>query len=333
MTKTLTLTIPSYNVEEFLEQTLNSFVDDSILNDIEVIIVDDGSKDNTAKIAKAYEEKYKNTFKLISKENGGHGSTINAGIKNATGKYFKVIDGDDWVNTEQLVELIKYLKKSDVDMIFTNYIEFYEDIKTTKKIEFLGFENDTEYTFEEISDKEIIPMHSLAFKTEILQKNNIVIDENSFYVDVEYILFPIPFIKTVKFFDLYIYVYRLAQANQSVSINGFQKHIDNHLNVIDTLLDFSEQYSKSDNYNPKYLGYINRRIADMVCTQGAVFSSYSVEDKEIKEQFIKFDNMIKNRSIEIYNISSSLSPKLKLLRKTNFKFYKTIQRLSKIKNK
>lgn len=333
MAKILTITIPSYNVEKFLENTLNSFIDNSILNDIEVIIVDDGSKDSTAKIAKRYEEKYKGTFKLISKENGGHGSTINAGIKNATGKYFKVVDGDDWVNTEQLIELVRRLKDSDSDMIFTNYVEFYEDTKLTQNIDFLQYEDSKEYSFEQISDGEIIPMHSLAFKTEILQKNNIIIDENSFYVDVEYILFPVPFIKTVKFFDLYIYIYRLAQLNQSVSINGFQKHIDNHLNVINTLLDFSGEYSKSDSCNVKYLNYINRRIADMVCTQAAVFSSYDLKNKDIKNQFIGFDNMVKNKNIEVYNMSSSLSPKLRMLRKMNFNFYNVIQRFSKIKNK
>ena len=86
MEKILTITIPSYNVEKYLQQTLDSFIDDEILNDIEVLVVDDGSKDRTATIGKAYEEKYPDTFRVISKENGGHGSTINRGIQEAKGK-------------------------------------------------------------------------------------------------------------------------------------------------------------------------------------------------------------------------------------------------------
>ena len=91
MEKILTITVPSYNVETFLNQTLNSFVDDEILGDIEVLIVDDGSKDHTAEIGKEYEEKYPQSFRVISKENGGHGSTINRGITEAKGRYFKAV--------------------------------------------------------------------------------------------------------------------------------------------------------------------------------------------------------------------------------------------------
>ena len=110
MEKVLTITIPSYNVEKYLNQTLDSFIQEEILADIEVLIVDDGSKDRTPLIGKEYEEKYPGTFRVISKENGGHGSTINRGILEARGRYFKVVDGDDWVNTGDFVKLVKPLR-------------------------------------------------------------------------------------------------------------------------------------------------------------------------------------------------------------------------------
>ena len=97
--KILTVTIPSYNVEAYLEDCLESFVNSEVMDDIEVLIVNDGSSDNTVKIAQRYVDKYENTFRLINKENGGHGSTINTGVREAKGKYFKVVDGDDWVDT------------------------------------------------------------------------------------------------------------------------------------------------------------------------------------------------------------------------------------------
>lgn len=123
MKKILTVTVPSYNVEKFLENTLDSFVDERVLDDIEVLIVDDGSKDKTAEIGRKYEEKYPDTFRVISKENGGHGSTINRGIGEAKGKYFKVVDGDDWVDQDGFAELIQRLKTCDADYVFTNYYE------------------------------------------------------------------------------------------------------------------------------------------------------------------------------------------------------------------
>ena len=113
--KILTVTIPSYNVEAYLEDCLESFVNSEVMDDIEVLIVNDGSSDNTAKIAQRYVDKYENTFRLINKENGGHGSTINTGVREAKGKYFKVVDGDDWVDTRSFIHLVKVLKESDAE--------------------------------------------------------------------------------------------------------------------------------------------------------------------------------------------------------------------------
>ena len=110
--KILTVTIPSYNVEAYLEDCLESFVNSEVMDDIEVLIVNDGSSDNTAKIAQRYVDKYENTFRLINKENGGHGSTINTGVREAKGKYFKVVDGDDWVDTRSFISCISLKRLS-----------------------------------------------------------------------------------------------------------------------------------------------------------------------------------------------------------------------------
>ena len=108
--KILTVTVPSYNVQAYLEDCLESFVNSEVMDDIEVLIVNDGSSDDTATIAERYVSKYENTFRLINKENGGHGSTINTGAREARGKYFKVVDGDDWVDTRSFIRLVKVLK-------------------------------------------------------------------------------------------------------------------------------------------------------------------------------------------------------------------------------
>ena len=119
--KILTITIPSYNVEAYLEDCLESFVNSEVMDDIEVLIVNDGSSDRTEEIARRYESKYPNTYRLINKENGGHGSTINTGAAEAKGKYFKVVDGDDWVDTRSFIHLVKVLKKIDADIVASNY--------------------------------------------------------------------------------------------------------------------------------------------------------------------------------------------------------------------
>ena len=304
MEKILTITVPSYNVEKFLENTLDSFVDERVLDAIEVLIVDDGSKDKTAEIGKKYEEKYPNTFRLISKENGGHGSTINRGIQDAKGKYFKVVDGDDWVDKNGFAELIKRLADCDIDYVFTNYYEVNDVTGALTPVTFSWIEKERELPFEKIADETRISMHALIIKTSILKENQIRLDEHCFYVDVEYILYPIPYVNSVIYFDIFVYMYRLAQVNQSVSMLGYQKH----------------------------LRYMSRRIAEMVQTQVDIFMSFPLSDKTIPEKFKAFDSEVRKKSAFVYEKSGEFSGMLRLLRKTGFRFYSLILRMSKARN-
>lgn len=333
MGKVLTITVPSYNVEKFLENTLNSFVDERVLNDIEVLIIDDGSKDNTAKIGKQYEEKYPETFRVISKENGGHGSTINRGIQEATGKYFKVVDGDDWVDEDGFAELIHRLKDCDIDYVFTNYYEVNDGTGELTPVTFSGIEKEKELLFEKIANETRISMHALVIKTEILKKNEIRLDEHCFYVDVEYILYPIPYVNSVIYFDIYVYMYRLAQMNQSVSILGYQKHMQNHIDVILHILDYINEYKKQKNYDKLKDMYMSERIADMINNQVDIFVSFPLKDKEMKQKFKDFDQSVKQRNDYVYKKAGTRSRVLKMLRKTKFRFYKSLVLISKIKNK
>lgn len=113
-------------MEKFLNQVLDSLVDEQVLADLEVLVISDGSTDNTVDIANKYVKKYPSTFKVIEKENGGWGSTVNKGMELATGKYFKLLDGDDWFYTENLVGFIQYLKNTEADMILSAF-GMYDD--------------------------------------------------------------------------------------------------------------------------------------------------------------------------------------------------------------
>lgn len=202
--KILTITIPSYNVEAYLEDCLESFVNSEVMDDIEVLIVNDGSSDRTEEIAKRYESKYPNTYRLINKENGGHGSTINTGAAEAKGKYFKVVDGDDWVDTRSFIHLVKVLKEIDADIVASNYTWINHTTKMPEERQehpFEKIEYNRMYNFEEIVGKTIIDMHATTVKTELYRKAGEQIDEHTFYVDVEFIAFPIPYVQTVYFIE------------------------------------------------------------------------------------------------------------------------------------
>ena len=330
MEKVLTITIPSYNLEKYLNQTLDSFIQEEILEDIEVLIVDDGSKDRTPLIGREYEKKYPGTFRVISKENGGHGSTINRGILEARGRYFKVVDGDDWVNTGDFVKLIKALKTCEADYVVTNYYEVNDKTGEKTPRDYKKLSGKEIWKFEEAAAVVQVSMHSLVIKTEILNDNHIHLDEHCFYVDVEYILYPVPYVKTVQFLDLYVYMYRLAVTTQSVSLQGYQKHMQNHIDVILHLTEFFEKYSKSG--SQEKIEYIGKRIAQMVGDQITIFVSFPETDTSIKKKFIDFDRNLKTLSPEIYRRSGEESGTLRLFRKTGFKGYKWIARMCRRRN-
>lgn len=340
MGKILSVVIPSYNVEKFLRQTLESFVDEGILDKIEVLIINDGSKDGTEAIGKEYEEKYPQTFRVISKENGGHGSTINRGIEACTGRYFKVVDGDDWVNTSDFKMLVEKLETCEADYVITNYYEVYEESREKVSVEYKSLlktpeDNAWNGTFEEIVGKVIPSMHALVLKTSILKEHQIRLDEHCFYVDVEYILYPLPYVETVAYYNLHVYMYRLGQITQSVSMEGFRKHIENHITVSLNLTKFVEAYrQQTAGMSQKKVDYIGKRVAQMIGDQVTIFMSYPTDNQSVWKQFVHYDKEIKKSSGWMYELSAKESGVLRLLRKTRFHrlCYKLIMRMGQKRN-
>lgn len=167
----LTVVVPAYNVERFLEKTLSSFIFDKMSGRVEIITVDDGSSDRTAEIARSYEEKYPGVFRTISKENGGHGSTINRGAEAACGKYFKVVDGDDWVDSEAFEKLTDFLEASDADCIVSNYCEVNDTTGEMTPVEYSRFFPERrDMPFSELAESLPLALHSMTLRTEIFEE-------------------------------------------------------------------------------------------------------------------------------------------------------------------
>lgn len=317
--KILSVSIASYNVEAYLEECLESFVNSKIMDDLEVLVIDDGSSDSSPEIAQWYVDKFPDTFRLIRKENGGHGSTINKGIEVASGKYFKVVDGDDWVNTGNLIRLVEKLKTVDSDIVATNYTWINCETKLPEKRQedpFRDLEYGREYQFDEIADRTIIDMHAMAVKTELLRKMNEKIDEHTFYVDVEYILFPIPYVKTVLFLEEDVYQYRLGMPGQSMSIKKMQKNLKNHLKVLFRINDYCEKMK--DKATPAQMNYMNRIVAQTLVSQMKIYISFPL-DRKMKKNIIKLDSYFYHHNRDAYDKVANRA--VWLLRRTNYRLY------------
>ena len=240
MEKLLTFSVAAYQVEHTIDQLMQSIIDSGEMERVEVFIVDDGSKDRTGEIAKGYQSRYPESVYLISKQNGGHGSTINSGIAEASGKYFRAIDGDDWVNSGNMKALLEVLEQTNADMILCDYEKCFSNGKNTT-VRFQNLQENTVLPIGEALKKtKWICYQTVIYRTQILKSHEIHLTENCFYEDNEYCLFPIPYIRTVYYFPYPVYCYRLGTDGQSVSAESRMKNIGHGRTIAESLLAFCD---------------------------------------------------------------------------------------------
>lgn len=306
--KILSISVAMYNLEKLIVQNIESFTDSKARELLEVIVTDDESSDSSVKIVEEYVNKYPNTIKLIKQHNQGPGSTINSGIKNATGKYFMLVDGDDWVNTDNLNTLVDNLKKVDVDMVITDY-DIYDDVqKIIYKTSKSNLPTNKIMNFEDVCRNLSLSMHATIYKTEIFQKNKIVID-NCFYTDVEYVLFPIPYVNSVIYYPFSVYVYRTGREGQSVNIKSMQKNIKMHEFILNNILNYYECNKSDMKYNTRY--FMANRIAEMALSHMTILLSFE-DDSNRRKKIKTFVNELKKNNSDVYSIMKK-SLKIKIL--------------------
>lgn len=296
-TKILSIVIPAYNVEKYLWETIPTMVDSRIISDIEIIIISDGSKDRTVEISHELIKKYGSNIKVVDKPNGGHGSVINKGIEIAQGKYFKVIDGDDWVDTEELVRLVNDLKTTDADLVVNGYKRVSDaNHQILESIDFEGVPHGEELVFDEVCNcGQYVGIHAFSIKTEILRKHKIAVREKVFYEDTQFILYPIPYVKTTFFSTANVYRYRVDSATQSVNINNLKKNRNHRSLVISDLLEYYDRHQGSMSNEVK--AYYVTRLTEAVAAQYKIFSAFGKNDQSVISEIIEFSKTLKSYSV------------------------------------
>lgn len=296
MEKILTITIPAYNVSKYLPEVIPTFLQPEVLEDIELLIVNDGSKDNTKEIAEKYQEKYPSVIRVINKENGGHGSTINRGISEAKGKYFKVVDGDDWVDSDEFIRFVGDLKSVNTDVVMNPYKCVYvnegkEEIKSNSRFE-CGKVYQISNIIAELGNNYV--MHALTYRTEVLKRIK-QISENCFYVDQEYICYPLQFVNSIAFFDEVVYQYRLGTDEQSVNIEKLKKNVRMHGRVTNSIANL---VLECDDVHDNLKSFLIKRADFMLIKQLFIFLMMPASKSNLTEckKFFK-DYLQKNRKI------------------------------------
>ena len=247
--KYISFVVPCYNSEEYMEKCIESLLIGK--DDVEIIIIDDGSKDNTGKIADKYQKKYPKIVKVVHQENGGHGEGINTGLKHATGKYFKVVDSDDWLDEEAYKKLLKEIKHIDTDLVVCNYVYTYTDGRSDHTISFANvYEEGKVLTWDDIHKFKVTQypsLHSMMYKKSVLDKSNIDLPKHVFYEDNLFIYLPLVNTKTILYLDLDLYRYYIGRADQSVQESQMIKRSSHQVLVSErvcTAYDLSEIKNK-----------------------------------------------------------------------------------------
>lgn len=262
--KLLSVAIPSYNSENYLRNCIESLLPGG--EDVEIIVVNDGSKDGTAAIADEYANKYPTIVKAVHQENGGHGEAVNAGLRNATGLYYKVVDSDDWVNKEAYLKILNALSelvKSDnmVDMFISNYVYEKEGKKRKKVMQYrTAFPIDQVFTWDDVKFLHVgqyILMHSVIYRTQMLKDCGLELPKHTFYVDNIYVYHPLPYVKKMYYMDVNFYRYYIGRTDQSVNEKVMIGRIDQQLRVNKILIDDCDVWKiknkKLRNYMLSYL--------------------------------------------------------------------------------
>ena len=324
----LDIIVPSYKTSKFIDMYPDLLYSEELEGKVRFLLIDDGSPDDTLSKIDSLSKRYPNYFVCYTKPNGGHGSVINFGINMAKSVYFKVMDGDDYLDKNELIKFVTFLESSDFDVVITKYSKDY--ISNGRNELCLSWINSNK----EMENVNALPTFSIAlasstFKLSLFKANSIKVREGVFYEDLEYSFFPLPYIKKIYCFDsvLYHYIQYDQPSNgytQSITLTSIIKHASDHNHVMNDILDF---YSNIDD---EKRSSIDKYALDFVSKQATQNYRYLLlnSSKEAKKSLILFDKKIKrNKGI------NAIVKKNKTIKALRFSKYLSFGLLSKLYKK
>ena len=301
--KLLTFTVPCYNSQDYMRRCIDSLLPGG--EDVEIIVVDDGSTDETGAIADEYAKKYPSIVRVIHQENGGHGAGLNAGINHATGLYFKVVDSDDWVDEVSYRKILETLRNlcaagCMLDMLISNFVYEKEGARHKKVTRYAGvLPKEQLFGWEEAKNFKIgkyILMHSVIYRTQLLRDCHLVLPQHTFYVDNLFVYVPLPYVQTMYYVDVDFYRYYIGREDQSVNEKVMIKRIDQQIKVNKMMLDAYDLWKITDHHLRKYM--LNYLEIITVISTVMLIKSGTKENLEKKRELWTY---IKQKDIRLFH--------------------------------
>ena len=301
--KLLSIAVPCYNSAAYMRHCIDTLLTGG--DQVEILIVDDGStKDDTAAIADEYEARYPGICRAIHQENAGHGGAVNAGLRAATGIYFKVVDSDDWVNEEAYREVLETLTRfvygdETLDMLVTNFVYEKQGAKRKKVMnyrtalpqnEVIGWDKVKLFMV-----GQYILMHSVIYRTELLRQCGLHLPEHTFYVDNIFVYQPLPHVKTLYYLNVNFYRYFIGRSDQSVNEAVMIGRIDQQIRVTKQMIDCYDVTRLSE---PKLKHYMVRYL-EIMMTVSSILAIRSEDPENLKKK-AELWQYVKQQNIKLY---------------------------------
>jgi glycosyltransferase involved in cell wall biosynthesis len=336
--KLLSIAIPCYNSSDYMRKCIDSLLPGG--DDVEIIIVNDGSSDNTIDIAEEYRERFPSIVKVVNKQNGGHGSGVNAGIEKAKGIYYKVVDSDDWVNQAAYMKILEKLKEltengTPVDMFISNFVYEKEGEKRKKVMSYHhALPKDRIFGWKDIRHFRVgqyILMHSVIYRTNLLRECNLKLPEHTFYVDNIFVFNPLPYVKTLYYMDVNFYRYYIGRADQSVNEQVMISRIDQQIKVNKMMVDYYVAEKQRILANGKVRRYMVNYL-DIITTVSSVLLIRSGLDENLEKKkelwkYIKDNDKVLWARLRAGLLGSAMNLPGKIGRRISVDGYKICQRI------
>ena len=320
--KLLSVVIPTYNMESYLRRCLDSVTRADVPSSLELIVVNDGSTDGSLAIMQEYATKRPDIVNIIDKLNGHYGSCVNVALKVATGKYFRILDADDWFDTDGLIKLLNEIENISTDIIVTPY----KKIRKTKTIEYKPKQVLYNHVYSLLQEsiwktqnQELFAMHSMTFKTSILRNVNLHLSEGICYTDNEFLIYPTNNTKTLSFLETLLYNYDMTREGQSMDLKVQIQNSDHLKIIIKRFLRYSKEFN---------------RFSQFFCIKILLFYYYRLlflvrNDKELKN----IDSLVRDYNpILLKDVNKQLffAPAIWHIFGIHFYFYEKMKRIFKI---
>lgn len=309
MDKLLTIVIPTYNMQDYLHRCLDSLVlKPELMECLEVLVINDGSKDNSSVIAHEYASKYPQTFRVIDKENGNYGSCVNRGLAEAQGKYIKILDADDWFDTTEFEKYLGKLLDVEVDMVLTPYNSVMCN-SGTKKLETKDIQVETTFDFNTfpIDKLSFFPMHMVTYRTEMLKTMGYFQTEGVSYTDTEWAIMPLYVIKQFVFFPLVVYQYLVGRDGQTVDPNVMIRNAWHFEPILKAMIENRNRYVANKTFVSGLADSINR--GEMEKTAERLYKMVLVKHHTTEQELMRLkllDDYLKEKGSFVYDYLSNL---------------------------